>query len=128
MRVKKDSIDLGIVVKDVEGCKRFYGELLGLPRDGDVPVPGGTMHRFLAGSSVIKLLNLGGGQAPSAPGLGGALGYRYYTITVDDLDTLAADLEAKGVAMVMKPRDLLPGVRVAMVTDPDGNVVELLQG
>lgn len=128
MRIKKDSIDLGIVVKDVEACLRFYGEHLGLPRQGDLPVPGGTMYRFLAGSSLIKLLHMGGGQPQTPPGLGGALGYRYYTIAVDDLDAAAADLEAKGVPIVLRPRELVPGLRVAMVTDPDGNVVELLQG
>jgi lactoylglutathione lyase len=128
VRISKDSIDLGIVVKDVEGCLRFYGELLGLPRESDLPIPGGTMYRFLAGTTLIKLLHLGGGQPPSPPGLAGALGYRYYTITVEDLDGTAAELEAKGVPMVMRPRELLPGVRVAMISDPDGNVVELLQG
>lgn len=128
MHVKKDSIDLGIVVKDVEGCLRFYGEHLGLARLGDLPVPGGTMYRFQAGSSLIKLLHMGGGQPATPPGLAGALGYRYYTITVDDLDAAAAELEAKGVPMVLRPRELVPGLRVAMVTDPDGNVVELLQG
>src|SRR3990172_12928099 len=102
MQVTKDSIDLGIVVKNPEAMVRFYGEQLKLPKEGELPLPGGgTMHRYLAGTSVIKLLALGGNQPPPPPGgLAGGLGYRYYTISVQGLDETYNALVAQGVTSI----------------------------
>ena len=64
----KDSIDLGIVVRDAEAALAFYRDTLGLEYQGEMPLGGGTiMHRLLCGTSLIKLLALKEPPAVSAP-------------------------------------------------------------
>lgn len=48
-------------------------------------------------------------------------------IGVDDVDSVFADLEARGVAVAEPPADQPWGVRNFYVTDPDGYVVEFEQ-
>lgn len=57
--ITKSSIDLGIVAKDIDAMMTFYEKTLGLPFEGSMPMPGGgTMNRFKAGDSVIKIISL----------------------------------------------------------------------
>jgi glyoxylase I family protein len=128
LELQKDSIDLGIVVKDPAACVAFYRDVLGLTDLGESPMPGGSMHRLGCGTSVIKLVSP---QRPPAAeahpgGLRGATGYRYWTVSVVDLDGVVAACESAGRPVVIPPTELRPGVRIAMVEDPDGNWVELL--
>ena len=85
------------------------------------------MFRVRCGSSTLKLIAMD--TPPAAPTKGELMevgGYRYLTITVDDVDAMAAKCEAAGHPPVVAPRDLGPA-RIAMVEDPDGNWVEFLQ-
>ena len=43
----KDSIDIGIVVKDAQTALKFYRDTLGFEHVADTPVAGGTMHRLM---------------------------------------------------------------------------------
>ena len=64
----KDSIDLGIVVRDADAALGFYRDTLGLDYQGEMPMPGGAvMHRLLAGTSLVKLVSHGEVPAASAP-------------------------------------------------------------
>jgi catechol 2,3-dioxygenase-like lactoylglutathione lyase family enzyme len=126
----KDSIDLGIVVKDADAALRFYRDTLGFKDQGTMPMPGGgTMYRLLCGSSLIKLVALA--QAPAATaapgGIQGGTGYRYWTISVSNLDDTASACASAGYKLAIKPREIRPGIRIAMIEDPDGNWVELLE-
>ena len=126
----KDSIDLGIVVKDADAALRFYRDTLGFADQGTMPMPGGgTMYRLLCGSSLIKIVALAQAPAATAPpgGIQGATGYRYWTISVSNLDDTAAACAGAGYKLAVKPREIRPGVRIAMIEDPDGNWVELLE-
>lgn len=129
MQVDKESIDLGIVVTDEKAAVAFYRDTLGLDWEGELKLPGGMMYRLKCGSTVIKLLKLDRTPAakPAPGGPMGGLGYRYFTITVPDIRALVAQLEAKGVKPTVPVTDFRPGVRIAMVTDPDGNTIEFLQ-
>ena len=54
--IAKSAIDLGIVMRDAGAMTRFYGETLGLPKEGEIEMPGGVvMHRYQCGETVIKL-------------------------------------------------------------------------
>ncbi len=71
------------------------------------------------------------GEAPAtaAPGgINGATGYRYFTITVSDINGAVAACEAAGATIAVPVTELRPGITIAMVEDPDGNWVELLAG
>ncbi|HSG88156.1 MAG TPA: VOC family protein [Pseudomonadales bacterium] len=127
LEVTKDSIDLGIITRDAAPMVAFYRDVVGLPFEGTVELPGlGTMHRLLAGSSVIKITEATP-KADAVPGgLMGATGLRYWTISVPDVDAVAEKVRAAGHPLIVEPREARPGVRIAMVADPDGNWLEFL--
>jgi catechol 2,3-dioxygenase-like lactoylglutathione lyase family enzyme len=128
--ISKPSIDLGIVTTNGPAMLAFYRDLLGLKLQGEMPMPGGkgTMHRLLCGDSLIKLVVMPSLPAAAAPGgINGAAGYRYWTISVSNLDEIAQACTAAGHKLVWPVREIRPGIRIAMVEDPDGNWVEFLQ-
>jgi catechol 2,3-dioxygenase-like lactoylglutathione lyase family enzyme len=130
LTLAKDSVDLGIVTRNPEPMLAFYRDLLGLDYQAEMPMPGGgSMHRLLCGTSLIKLVTPGNLTATEAPpgGIAGASGYRYWTITVANLDALAELCTEAGVPVTIPPTEIRPGVRIAMVEDPDGNWVEFIE-
>lgn len=130
MAISKQAIDLGIVTTNGPAMLAFYRDLLGLDFKGEMAMPGGkgTMHRLLCGDSLIKLVVMPELPAKAAPGgIQGAAGFRYWTITVSNLDAMAEACTAAGHKLVWPVREIRPGVRIAMVEDPDGNWVEFLQ-
>ena len=129
VQLTKDSIDLGIVISDAEASLTFYRDTLGLEHVGDMPMPGGShMYRLRCGTSLIKLVKHAKEPKAVAPpgGINGATGYRYWTISVSNLDEIVATCEAAGVKVAVPVTTIRPGVRIAIVEDPDGNWVEFL--
>ena len=88
------------------------------------------MWRLMCGSSMIKLVNFQKGHKAEAPGGGivGANGYRYWTISVTNLDEIVAKCEAAGYKVAIPVTTIRPGTSIAMIEDPDGNWVEFLAG
>ena len=126
----KDSIDLGIVTRNPEPMLAFYRDLLGFEFQGEMPMAGGgRMQRLLCGTSLIKIVTPGNlSEKDAAPGgIPGATGYRYWTISVSNLDALTEQCRASGRKVAVPPTDIRPGVRISIVEDPDGNWVEFLQ-
>jgi catechol 2,3-dioxygenase-like lactoylglutathione lyase family enzyme len=126
----KDSIDLGIVVKDADAALGFYRDTLGFVEAGTMTMPGGgTMYRLMCGQSMIKIVAPATAPAADNPpgGIPGAYGYRYWTISVSNIGALVEDCAAAGYTVVVPVRELRPGITIAIVEDPDGNWVEFLQ-
>lgn len=126
----KDSIDIGILVTDGPKALAFYRDTLGFEHEGDMPMPGGgTMHRLKCGTSTIKVIQPAKELEARAPGGGiqGAYGYRYWTISVADLDGLTKKVADAGYRVAVPVTDLRPGIRISIVEDPDGNWVEFLE-
>ena len=46
---------------------------------------------------------------------------------MSNLDSLVEQCAAAGCPVPVAPREIRPGTRIAMVEDPDGNWVELLE-
>jgi hypothetical protein len=62
---------------------------------------------------------------PAGPvGLSAQLGYRYVTFLVKDASGLCRRLQEKNVPFLMPEHESRLGVRLAMVQDPDGNIIE----
>src|SRR2546423_7742341 len=129
MKITKDSIDLGIVVSDAEKALAFYRDTLGLDPAGEMPMPGGgQMHRLQCGTSTIKIVVPGKTPpATAAPGgINGATGYRYWTISIANLADVVSDCDAAGYKVAVPVTEIRPGIKIAIVEDPDGNWVEFL--
>ena len=130
VQLTKDSIDLGIVTSDADRALAFYRDTLGLEVEGEMPMPGGgVMHRLRCGTSLIKIVVNGRQPAATSPpgGIGGATGYRYWTMSVSNLDEISKRCSDAGYKLVIPPTEIRPGIRIAMVEDPDGNWVEFLE-
>ena len=128
VQLTKQAIDLGIVTTNGPAMLAFYRDVLGFKYLREMPMPGGgLMHQMLCGDSMIKVVVLDKVPATPAPGgPQGGSGYRYWTITVSNIGELLQACADAGHKVVMKERELRPGVKIAMVEDPDGNWVEFL--
>lgn len=127
----RDELELGIIMRDVPAMMRFYADALGLPLDSSFPVPGiGIRHKFRFGTNSIKLIELDQpiDVAPSAGPPWAANGLRYWTGHVLDLSTALEQIRAHGGTVVVDVQEPKPGIRYAIVADPDGNGIELVQG
>jgi len=129
IQLTRSAIDVGLVTRDGERLLAFYRDTLGLPLVGEVTIPGtGRIRRLQAGESILRIFEPETPPAVVAPGAGFAStsGYRYCTLSVANLDEVVADCRAAGHRISVEIRPLRPGVRVAMVEDPDGNTLELM--
>jgi lactoylglutathione lyase len=124
---------VGISVADLDSARDWYERALGLETEFPFELPGlrGAMMRSPEGYRVELLEREG-----SADGLKGALpndalltrGYGHFALEVKDLDSVHARLLAEGASPVWDPRPSPePGVRMAFVHDPEGNLIELLE-
>lgn len=137
-KLAKQAADIGIVVADLAAQRRFYGEMLGLSYAGVLPLPGGEVHIYLCGESLLKLYRMGEGVPAAAMAFGARAGLAYVTLTLDDVDGTFAALRAKGATILSEPGDFDGGVdlappvgrmkaRFALVADADGNMIELFE-
>lgn len=123
-------IDVGIVINDAEKCVPFYRDVLGLKFLFDFDLPTGShMWQFAVGECVVKLVKHDPTPSAANPpgGSGGGTGLRYWTMGVDDIDVAIAPAKEAGSPIPMDVTQLMPGIRIAMIEDPEGNVVEFLE-
>jgi predicted enzyme related to lactoylglutathione lyase len=98
-------------VSDLEKAKAVYTALLGMPPTSDAPYYVG----FEAGGQQIGLVPGGGMTSPVA----------YWHVS--DIEAKLAEVTAAGAAVREPAHDVGGGRLVATFTDPDGNVLGLLQ-
>jgi predicted enzyme related to lactoylglutathione lyase len=101
-------------VSDLEAAKAVYAALLGVPPSTDSPYYVG----FEAAGQQIGLVPGGGPQGMTSP-----VAYWH----VPDIEAKLAEVTAAGATVKEPVRDVGGGRLVATVTDPDGNVLGLLQ-
>ncbi|MER7368987.1 VOC family protein [Nonomuraea wenchangensis] len=101
-------------VSDLARAKAVYAALLGVQPQADSPYYVG----FEAEGQHIGLVPGGGPQAMTTP-----VAYWH----VEDLDAKLAELTEAGAVVREAAHEVGGGRRVATVTDPDGNVLGLLQ-
>ena len=127
MKAAKNCVDIGLIVKDIGKSLSFYEGLLGLEKLEEVPLWFGTMHRLIYGDSHVKLIDPNDVPQGGAVGLDKALGFRYLTFQIGNIDEICQACEQAGIEFELPKKELRPGITIAMVRDPDGNVVEFVQ-
>jgi len=123
-------VDIGIVVSDIDACLPFYRDTLGLKQLADFAIPGGShLWQLACGPCVVKLVTHDPTPEAANPpgGSRGGTGLRYWTMGVDDIDDAVARCQDAGAPIPLPVLELMPGIRIAMVEDPEGNVVEFLE-
>jgi catechol 2,3-dioxygenase-like lactoylglutathione lyase family enzyme len=113
-----------LFVEDLEAAKRFYREVFGLPvtfADDDSAV-------FNFGNTIINLLKTTAARELIEPAAVASreAGARFqFTIEVDDVDAMCAELVARGAELLNGPVDRPWGVRTASFSDPGGHIWEI---
>ena len=127
MKPAKGSLDLGVIVSDIKASLNFYQNILGLEFVGITSLWFGTMHRLRFGTSDFKLIEPKSVPPRGIIGLENQLGFRYVTFVIENLSQLCSDLKKEGIEFALPETEVRPGVRIAMVKDPDGNIVEFVE-
>ncbi len=129
--ITKAGFDLGIVTTNGDAMLEFYRDVVGLEFEGTMVMEAigiARMDRLLCRDSVLKLVTLTTGVAAGpGGGMSGCTGMRYFTLSVDNIEEAAAGCEAAGAPVVWPVLESRPGVKIAMVEDPDGNWLEFIQ-
>lgn len=127
MKPAKDAIDVALLSGDIRASLAFYRDLLGLTLSEELAVSNGTMYRLRFGRTDLKLIDPSMSPPPSPAGVNSQLGYRAVAFCITNLSEVCAALRSRGVAFVVEEKEARPGVRIAMVKDPDGNIVEFVE-
>jgi len=140
----RTTIDVGMVVSDVEKAAKFYTQGLGFKEAGRFDVAaqmaGDTgltdsqpfqVRVFALGeeptATKLKIMQIPSAKKVDNQYISSSLGVRYLTVFVADLTKTLARLQQNGVAPVKEPYRLGGGsTYLALVKDPDGNIIELL--
>ena len=113
-----------LFVDDLPTTKQFYRDVFGLPvvfEDDDSAVFnfGNTLINLLKVSAADELIGPAAVASPQA-------GSRFqFTIEVDDVDLMCAELARRGVTLLNGPIDRPWGVRTACFADPAGHIWEI---
>ena len=143
---RKATIDVGVIVSDIEKAEHFYEDALGFEEIDEFTVPAAV-----AGDSGLTdykeftadVMALGEGEdatrikliaIPAAPGarpdnrfVNSTLGPSYLTLHVDDVDAVLAMAAKEGVKPLAKGPTKAGGETfIALLRDPDGNFIELV--
>ncbi|WP_348774845.1 MULTISPECIES: VOC family protein [Micrococcaceae] len=113
-----------LFVEDLPVAKRFYREVFGLP----VAYEDEASAVFRFENTLINLLN--SSEAPELIGpakvASAEVGARMqFTLEVDDVDALCADLTGRGVELLNGPVNRPWGIRTASFRDPGGHIWEI---
>src|SRR5579864_1138598 len=101
-------------VSDLAAAKAVYTALLGMPPTSDAPYYVG----YEAEGQQIGLVPGGAAQGMTSP-------VAYWHVA--DIEAKLAEVTAAGAAVKEEPHDVGGGRLVASITDPDGNVLGLIQ-
>jgi catechol 2,3-dioxygenase-like lactoylglutathione lyase family enzyme len=142
------TIDLGVVVSDLDKSAKFYTDVVGFKEVKGFSVGG----EFCADAGLtdskplkirvfvlddgktatkLKLMTVAGAKKNDNQYVNSELGFRYLTIFVNDTNAALARLKNADVKPLAKspvavPKDVAEGIFLTVVRDPDGNLVELV--
>jgi catechol 2,3-dioxygenase-like lactoylglutathione lyase family enzyme len=141
------TIQIGVVVTDLEVSKDFYTKIIGMKETGGFDVPGakaktlGLTDGIKLEVAVLKLedtpnatqwkLMSFGGQAahPKQSYINNDTGVQYITIFVTSLAPVLKRIKANNIKTLgdtASPQPIDDGLYFVMVQDPDGTFIELI--
>ncbi|MHC4521218.1 MAG: VOC family protein [Planctomycetota bacterium] len=141
----RSTIDLGMVVSDVEAAAKFYTEAVGFTEVGGFSVSpemagdsGLTDYKpFKVRTFVLaeeetatrlKIMEIPGANSKKVDNqfISSSLGYSYLTLRVADMAASVERAKNAGVQPVKEPYKLGGNNYLTLVKDPDGNIVEFV--
>lgn len=144
------TMDLGIVVSDLDASVRFYTDVVGLEKTGafavgrdfcraaglteghDLNIQILSPNGDTAGTGV-KLMSLPGVDSKKGDHrfIHSQLGFSYLTFHVTDIDAASARMKAAGIKAAGREQVRIPletpvPMFLTLIADPDGNLIELI--
>src|SRR5215208_1426351 len=113
-----------LFTEDLQQSKEFYQNVFGLPIDFE----DANSAVFKFGDTLINLLKITEARELIEPArvANRESGARYvFTIHVDDVDMMCAELVSRGVKLLKGPMDRPWGIRTASFMDPGGHIWEI---
>jgi len=113
-----------LFVEDLAATKAFYEKVFGLP----IHYEDDASAVFNFGNTLINLLKTSEAHeliAPATVASPDAGSRLQFTISVDDVDAMCAELTARGVELLNGPMDRPWGIRTASFRDPAGHIWEI---
>ncbi len=119
------SLDYSIIyVRDMAAMRAFYSDVMGFALERTL---GEDWIEYRIGATILALAHPRvSAAAKDAPVPKGSAALQLaFRVAPSDVDRCAAELEAKGVAIVGPPTNQAWGHRTLFFRDPDGNVLEI---
>jgi catechol 2,3-dioxygenase-like lactoylglutathione lyase family enzyme len=113
-----------LFVEDLAAAKQFYLKVFGLP----VMFEDNNSTVFKFGNTLVNLLKTTAAGELIEPAIVASreAGSRFvFTIDVDNVDAMCAELTARGVELLNGPMDRPWGIRTASFMDPGGHIWEI---
>ncbi len=108
-------------VQDIARSVRFYSEVLKMKVEWS---PDEENVYLSSGSDNLALHQARAGETDTR--LGTMDHFGFLVARPEEVDEWAAELEARGIELVQKPRTHRDGARSIYFRDPDGNLIQLL--
>jgi predicted enzyme related to lactoylglutathione lyase len=120
----KSIFAITLFVEDLETAKQFYQKVFDLPIDFEDPNSavfnfGNTLINLLKITEAPELIN------PASVATREAGSRLVFTIHVDDVDVMCAELSKRGVKLLNGPMNRPWGIRTASFQDPAGYIWEI---
>ncbi len=131
---------VALTVKDLGEAVKFYSEVLGFQvlKVKEKPELGVAYALLQAGQAVLEIISPLKGkpltQKPAGEGLEGVTaklcrraGFNHISLRVENLEEACERLKGRGVKILMELKPGGGGSKLAFFTDPEGNLVELVE-
>jgi uncharacterized protein len=111
-----------IVGKDGEKLKSYYSELFGWDINSDNPMKYGIVAR--EGNVNAEGVGIGGGVGTGPEGYDGHV---TFYVEVPDVEAALAKAESLGGSRMMGPEQVMEGVEIGLLNDPEGHVMGVVK-
>jgi catechol 2,3-dioxygenase-like lactoylglutathione lyase family enzyme len=113
-----------LFVEDLGAAKQFYGDVFGLPvmyedENSAVFKFENTLINLLKTTAAVELIE------PATVANRDAGARAQFTLEVEDVDAMCAELADRGVELLNGPMDRPWGIRTASFRDPGGHIWEI---
>jgi lactoylglutathione lyase len=108
---------------DPEGMAQWFEAMLGAEVTRTMQQGKPRIDLKLGGANIFIAESPGHNDPPSIP----YRGLEHFGLTVNDLDSVAAELKAKGVEFTKDVTQARPGVRICFIRGPQGISIEILE-
>ena len=116
-----------IRVKDINSSLKFYTELLNMKLEHSKRLEDCELY-FLSDEEGTCQIELTYNDETPEDGYKNGNAFGHFAFSVDSLDEFTEKMNALGYEYLYEPFDLNgKGSRIAFITDPDGNEIELIE-